>query len=120
MFSLQSKMFKEFFSHFYVLKHNMPKPLRKVRDERCLPASDKNECEGKSYLLRYFIFDSVRRCRVVFLLMLTLFSARIALASRNRRVGRRWNSFMIALSFLLVVARDLPLSGRSTTVLLAL
>ena len=46
-----------------------------------------------------------------------LFSARIALASRNRRVGRRSNSFMIALSCLLVVARDLPLSGRSSTVI---
>ena len=39
MLSLQSKTFKEFFSHLYVLKHNMPKP-----------ASDKKECEGKSYL----------------------------------------------------------------------
>ena len=50
MFSLQSKKLKEFFSHLYVLKHNMPKPLRKVRDEKYLPASNKNECEGKSYL----------------------------------------------------------------------
>ena len=50
MFFLQSKMFKEFFSHLYVLKHNMPKPLRRVGDEKCLPASDKNECEDKSYL----------------------------------------------------------------------
>ena len=59
-------------------------------------------------VLRYFIFDSARRCRMVFMLMLTLFSARIALASRNRKVGRRSNSFMIALSCLLVVARNLP------------
>ena len=50
MSSLQSKTFKEFFLHLYVLKHNMPKPLRRVRDEKCLPASDKNECEDKSYL----------------------------------------------------------------------
>ena len=50
MFSLQSKKLKEFFSLLYVLKQNMPKPLTKVRDKKCLPASEKNECEGKSYL----------------------------------------------------------------------
>ena len=54
-----------------------------------------SESRGFCLVLRYFIFNSTWRCRMVFILILALFSARIALASHNRRVEKRTNSFMI-------------------------
>ena len=56
MFSLQSKTFKKFFSHLYVLKHNMPKPLRKVRQRYYKPRCGEWPRSGRTTYIEHHSF----------------------------------------------------------------